>query len=168
MDALRKTVAHQEQLLRTLKGQLALKEAHQKSLLLAQAQHQLDEQRGGQKQNAASLAVNAAERHRKAAQKQETERGAAVSRQKALLRHTGADPAAVAEPAKASSHVAGGSCSNLTPPTSENPAPAHVAQASRPWTVDLSQVREPGAVPDTRMRTGAVFVFVPVAVYFMD
>ena len=168
VDALRRTVAHQEQLLRTLKGQLALKEAHQKSLLLAQAQHQLDEQRGGQKQNAASLAVNAAERHRQAAQKQETERGAAVSRQKALLRHTGADPAAVAEPAKASSHVAGGSCSNLTPPTSENPAPAHVAQASRPWTVNLSQVRAPGAVPDTRMRTGALFVFVPVAVYFMD
>ena len=168
MDALRKTVAHQEQLLRTLKGQLALKEAHQKSLLLAQAQQQLDERRGGQQQKAASLASDAAERHRKAAQKQEIERGAAVSRQQALLRHTGADPAAVAEPAKASSHVAGGSCSNLTPPTSENPAPAHVAQASRPWTVNLSQVRAPGAVPDTRMRTGAVFVFVPVAVYFMD
>ena len=78
------------------------------------------------------------------------------------------DDAAVAAPAKASSHVAGGSCSNLTPPTSENPAPAHVAQASRPWTVDLTQVREPGAVPDTRMRTGALFVFVPVVVYFMD
>ena len=78
------------------------------------------------------------------------------------------DDAAVAAPAKASSHVAGGSCSNLAPPTSENPAPAHVAQASRPWTVDLSQVREPGAVPDTRMRTGALFVFVPVVVYFMD
>ena len=168
VDALRKTVAHQEQLLRTLKGQLALKEAHQKSLLLAQAQQQLDERRGGQQQKAASLASDAAERHRKAAQKQEIERGAAVSRQQALLRHTGADPAAVAEPAKASSHVAGGSCSNLAPPTSENPAPAHVAQASRPWTVDLTQVREPGAVPDTRMRTGALFVFVPVVVYFMD
>ena len=95
MDALRKTVAHQEQLLRTLKGQLALKEAHQKSLLLAQAQQQLDERRGGQQQKAASLASDAAERHRKAAQKQEIERGAAVSRQQALLRHTGADPAAV-------------------------------------------------------------------------
>ena len=95
VDALRKTVAHQEQLLRTLKGQLALKEAHQKSLLLAQAQQQLDERRGGQQQKAASLASDAAERHRKAAQKQEIERGAAVSRQQALLRHTGADPAAV-------------------------------------------------------------------------
>ena len=149
VDALRKTVAHQEQLLRTLKGQLALKEAHQKSLLLAQAQHQRDElQRGGQQQKAASLASGPAERSRN---------GAAASRHKAALRRTGADSAAVAEPAKASCHVASASASNLSPPTSENAAPAHDAQPLMPWTVDLSQVRARGAGPDTRMRAGAMY-----------
>ena len=148
VDALRKTVAHQEQLLRTLKGQLALKEAHQKSLLLAQAQQQLDERRGGQQQKAASLASGPAERSRN---------GAAASRHKAALRRTGADSAAVAEPAKASCHVASASASNLSPPTSENAAPAHDAQPLMPWTVDLSQVRARGAGPDTRMRAGAMY-----------